>query len=238
MKYSYSPSAGFSSTPVHTRAISLNVAPPTSQYASPTAQSPSPLSPPSSSSSSFYGNFAGSQSQPTPPPSYAPQLPPRSPEHDRKTSTGYIPVSYDSYGGGVTPEQFYGSLIDTSGRPTAIFSRVADAFFFWLDQSCDIHGLRGTGMIEPAKYGWMMGKLGSTPEAPYMLSFYTTTGIPFRYIQTPQGQVPVVDRRGWLHMVVFEAKATPQESYQHWAKSLTLQSARNSRDYLPSKASL
>lgn len=102
---------------------------------------------------------------------------------------------------------------------------MSDASFFWLDQSCDIPGLRGTGVVEPAKYGWLMGKLGSTPEEcqlvqQYLASFYTTASIPFRYVQTPQGQIPVVDRRGWLHLAVYEARATPQEAFETWTKSL------------------
>ena len=57
------------------------------------------------------------------------------------------------------------SLVDATGRPSEVFSRLADAFFFWLDQNCDIPGLRNTGFIEPAKYAWMSVKMGFTPEA-------------------------------------------------------------------------
>lgn len=52
-------------------------------------------------------------------------------------------------------------LIDKhTNRPTEIFSRLADALFFHLDRACDVPGLRGTGVIEPAKYGWLSRQLG------------------------------------------------------------------------------
>ena len=57
------------------------------------------------------------------------------------------------------------SLIDMNNRPTEVFSRLADAFFFWIDHNCDIPGLRGTGVIEPAKYAWMSAKMGAEPDA-------------------------------------------------------------------------
>lgn len=56
-------------------------------------------------------------------------------------------------------------LIDMNNRPSEVFSRLSDALFFWLDHSCDIPGLRGTGVIEPAKYAWMSSKMGAAPDA-------------------------------------------------------------------------
>lgn len=56
----------------------------------------------------------------------------------------------------------------------------------------------------------------------FLPSFYETASIPVRYINTPKGQVPAVDRRGWLHMAVFEARATPQDNHQHWNKAVSL----------------
>lgn len=54
-------------------------------------------------------------------------------------------------------------LIDrTTSRPTEVFSRLADAFFFWMDGACEVPGLRGTGVVEPAKYGWMSHKIGAS----------------------------------------------------------------------------
>lgn len=235
MKYSYSPTTGFASTPtnnIHTRMPSLSQPEPSlrpaNQYNYPAAQPPPPTSSPPLSAS-YYGSFFGSQpQQPYSPPGYPPRPPPTPAGHAQKLSTGYTPVAFDSpYSGGYPPEQFYGSLIDAGGRPSEVFSRLADSFFFWLDQSCDIPGLRNTGLIEPAKYAWMLVKMGDTPETAqlvqqYLSSFYETASIPHSYARTPQGQVPVIDRRGWLHMAVFEARATPQESHTHWTKSLTL----------------
>ena len=56
----------------------------------------------------------------------------------------------------------------------------------------------------------------------FLPSFYDMASIPHRFAQSPNGQVPVVDRRGWLHMSVFEARASPEESHQHWNKAVTL----------------
>ncbi|GJE97896.1 hypothetical protein PsYK624_141180 [Phanerochaete sordida] len=248
MKYSYSPSAGFQVTPSvgHARAASLSLPPPRptpppaapTQYPAPAPAAsypnpsflPTPIaSPPAMPASPFYGSFAAAQQPQGPPPGYAPPLPPRRPsEASQKppVANGYTPVSFDSpHPSGLTPEQFYGSLIDSSARPTEILSRMSDASFFWLDQSCDIPGLRGTGVVEPAKYGWLMSKLGTAPEEcsaveQCLESFYTTAAIPFRYVQTPRGQVPVVDRRGWLHLEVWEARAMPQEAFETWTKIL------------------
>lgn len=36
------------------------------------------------------------------------------------------------------------------------------------------------------------------------------------------GSTPVLDRRGWLHLAVFEARAAPEEAHRHWNKALTL----------------
>ncbi|KIP05120.1 hypothetical protein PHLGIDRAFT_36580 [Phlebiopsis gigantea 11061_1 CR5-6] len=238
MKYSYSSTTGFQTTPspqtqhVHRPSLS-QPPPPPPRPASHYTRSP-PQSPPASGNP--YASFPGSQPQsPYSPhsPGYgqqprSPPPPPPRPAHTRNQSTGYTPVNYDTpHASGFTPEQFYGSLIDTNNRPTEVFSRLADAFFFWIDQNCDIPGLRGTGVIEPAKYAWMSSKMGAAPDAcqivqQFLPSFYDMASIPHRYVQTQNGQVPIVDRRGWLHLSVFEARASPEESHQHWNKALAL----------------
>jgi hypothetical protein len=48
----------------------------------------------------------------------------------------------------------------------------------------------------------------------FLPSFYEMASIPHRYVHTQNGQVPIVDRRGWLHLSVFETRADPQESHQ------------------------
>ena len=56
-------------------------------------------------------------------------------------------------------------LLDASGKPSEVFSRVADALFFYIDQNCDVPNLRNTGVIEPLKYVWMSLKMGCGQEA-------------------------------------------------------------------------
>ena len=49
----------------------------------------------------------------------------------------------------------------------------------------------------------------------YLQSFYETAGIPFQFAQAPNGQqVPILDRRAFLHCAVFEAKAAPEEAFK------------------------
>lgn len=49
-------------------------------------------------------------------------------------------------------------------RPSEVLTRLSDALFFYMDQNCDIPGLRGTGVIEIAKYLWLCAKLGNPAE--------------------------------------------------------------------------
>ena len=74
-------------------------------------------------------------------------------------------ISGSAGNGPATREFRLRSLLDTNGRPTEVFSRMADAFFFWVDANCDVPGLRGTGVIEPAKYVWMTARMGASPQA-------------------------------------------------------------------------
>ncbi|KAI0689915.1 hypothetical protein BC835DRAFT_219145 [Cytidiella melzeri] len=166
----------------------------------------------------------------------------------------------------VRTEAQIGSTEDPlSARPSEIFSRLADALFFWMDSNCDIAGLRSTGVIEPEKYAWMTLVTGTDLETAkllvhYIQSFYESAGIPCQYRMGPNGrtvrpsthlfcyssrflfcfalhphcvcecyaklvlveQIAVLDRRGWLHASVFEARADPEESWKYWSKSITL----------------
>ena len=51
-------------------------------------------------------------------------------------------------------------LIDEYGKPSEMFSRMADALFFVMDQHCEVMELRNTGVIEPVKWIWLCMKLG------------------------------------------------------------------------------
>ena len=41
---------------------------------------------------------------------------------------------------------------------------MSDALFFLMDRQCEIPTLRGTGVIEPEKYAWMMLSIGQSEE--------------------------------------------------------------------------
>ena len=43
--------------------------------------------------------------------------------------------------------------------------------------------------------------------------FYDMSGCPYKFATTQSGEkIPVMDRRAFLHVAVFEVKATPQDS--------------------------
>jgi hypothetical protein len=124
-----------------------------------------------------------------------------------------------------------------TGRPTEVFCRMADALFFYIDRNVEIPHFRMTQHIEPAKYGWFTLRLGmdannvseyASPlfkvvsEFSYqsqivqdnLQSFYDAAGIPYRIVTLNGAHTPIIDRRGFLHMVVFEARAAPEEAHQ------------------------
>ncbi|KAI0345472.1 hypothetical protein BDW22DRAFT_1426168 [Trametopsis cervina] len=123
----------------------------------------------------------------------------------------------------------YGSLLDrSSGRPSPLFVRLADALFFALDSRCDVPGMRNTDMIEPAKGAWMNFMIyGSQREAQvlqeYIPTLYSAANIPVRNVLLPSGeQIPVLDRRGFLHLCVFEVKASPEAAWKFWNEIIAL----------------
>lgn len=140
----------------------------------------------------------------------------------------YQPTAYSA--STVAPEAFYGSLLDANGRQTEVFVRMADAFFFWLDANCTVPWLRGTGIVEPAKYAWMSGQMGASPEACALLpqclpSLYTVAGIPHTF----RGGAPVLERRGFLHLADFELRASPNDAHRHWNAALARFALRDPR---------
>ncbi|KDQ57985.1 hypothetical protein JAAARDRAFT_193470 [Jaapia argillacea MUCL 33604] len=140
------------------------------------------------------------------------------------STSGYAPVQYDSpYGGG----DFYGSLIDANGRPSQILARLADALFFYMDQCCDVVQLRGTKKIEPAKISWLALKMGEDQASAdateeLLQSYYDAGSIPYTIGVVNGRQVPVLDRRGFLHMVVYDSRAIPVEEHKYWSKVLNM----------------
>ncbi|KDQ57986.1 hypothetical protein JAAARDRAFT_253436 [Jaapia argillacea MUCL 33604] len=148
---------------------------------------------------------------------------PYSPSSSTSThSSGYVPVQFDIPGGG---EEFYGQLLDQANRPTQVLSRLADALFFYMDQCCDIVQLRGTQHIEPQKYVWMLKKLGTDksladPMEYLLRSYYDAGAIPYKVVVVNGVQIPVVDRRGWLHVAVFDIRSNPDEALRHWTKCI------------------
>ncbi|GJE97897.1 hypothetical protein PsYK624_141190 [Phanerochaete sordida] len=155
------------------------------------------------------------------PETYPPRKYLRKESAPQQSPMAYQPTSYGTSVPSHSVDAFYGSLLDTNGRPSEVFSRMADAFFFWLDANCDIPGLRGTGVVEPAKYAWMSARMGARPESvallPYVLpSLYTVASIP----HTLRGTTPVLERRGWLHLVVFELRAAPTDAHRHWSTAV------------------
>lgn len=49
----------------------------------------------------------------------------------------------------------------------------------------------------------------------HLQSFYETAGIPFQFARASNGQqIPILDRRAFLHCAVFEIKAVPEEAYK------------------------
>ncbi|KZT38415.1 hypothetical protein SISSUDRAFT_1047112 [Sistotremastrum suecicum HHB10207 ss-3] len=138
-------------------------------------------------------------------------------------NNGYTPVEYGSDG-----SDFWGNLLDYQNRPTPVFCRLVDSLFFLMDQNADQH--RGTQHIEPTKYLWLWLRLGVLNENQIaavdlgdLQNFYDLGSIPYVMgdIGTTGGkQVPVLDRRGFLHLCVYEARASPEDTHKHWTKVL------------------
>ncbi|KAI0685873.1 hypothetical protein BC835DRAFT_488690 [Cytidiella melzeri] len=140
---------------------------------------------------------------------------------------GYMPVNFDGPQGNVG--DFYGKFIDpVTSRPSGVYTRLVDSFFFWIDSNCDIPGLRNTGFIEPAKCAWIIVKMGSDAVAAQLVveclqSLYESAGIPCQYQRGDDGQmIAVLDRRGWLHSSIFDTCADPEETWKYWSKAVTL----------------
>ena len=77
-------------------------------------------------------------------------------------------------------------------------------------------------------------------------------GVPYRYVNDPKGgQMAIMDRRAWLHSVVFEARAAPEDSHrvrfvlyprsllrysrssQHWSRAISMFNLHDPATYLP-----
>ncbi|PSS00878.1 hypothetical protein PHLCEN_2v4105 [Hermanssonia centrifuga] len=105
---------------------------------------------------------------------------------------------------------------------------MADALFFYLDQNCSVPVLRGTGFIEPAKYVWMEMMTGATQEAAqiveaFLESYYRMANIPYRVVVSQSGeQIPVLDRKAWLHLHVFDAKSDPDQGHKDFLNYIRL----------------
>lgn len=57
----------------------------------------------------------------------------------------------------------------------------------------------------------------------YIHTFYDVANIPYSYrMSSNGGQIAVLDRRGWLHISVFEAKAEPEDCWRNWSKLISL----------------
>ena len=115
---------------------------------------------------------------------------------------------------------------------------MADAVFFYMDRRCDPHELRKTGVIEPEKYAWMLTKRGINQNAVCLhrrsrlsrlliiahsqvsimrenIQSYYDTGKVLYQLQEKDGiEFPVLDRKAWLKLQVFEAKANPQSAFE------------------------
>ncbi|KAI0345473.1 hypothetical protein BDW22DRAFT_1426169 [Trametopsis cervina] len=127
------------------------------------------------------------------------------------------------------PASYYGTFIDpTSARPTALFIRLSDALFFVLDAQCDVPGMRSTGHIEPAKYAWMHMRMNNNLEEAqrlqeYLPDLYRIAKIPVKQVSAPNGgTTSSLERRGFLHLNVFDAMVDPQEAFSSWTKILHL----------------
>lgn len=132
-------------------------------------------------------------------------------------------------------------LLGADWTPTDVLCRMVDALFFYVDQHCDVPGLKGTGVIEPAKYVWLMLMMGATQEAvctrfdrsalnlpttcasvpqgalvlDFIQSYYDLGQVPYDMVTSRIGtQTAVLDRRGWLHLHVFNARSDPSEAYK------------------------
>jgi hypothetical protein len=123
----------------------------------------------------------------------------------------------------------------SSGRPSEVLSRMSDALFTFLDQNVEIPQLRGTGYIEPLKYGWLHRRLAIDPVSvrlfllvvpciPYgffqcrileenIQTYYNMSSIPYHVVVINGIPTPILDRRGFLHMIVFDIRATPDDSH-------------------------
>ncbi|KAJ3553596.1 hypothetical protein NM688_g3524 [Phlebia brevispora] len=127
---------------------------------------------------------------------------------------------------------FYGSLLGSTGQPSSLFRRICDSLFTFVDQHCDVEGLRNTGFIEPKKYVWMRVEVGADPDElisttvfmqAYLMqavlkSYYDFARIPYRLTMDGDAEVAMLSTVGCLHLHIFQALLDPDEAYEDWTK--------------------
>ncbi|KAF8520801.1 hypothetical protein BU17DRAFT_88707 [Hysterangium stoloniferum] len=137
-------------------------------------------------------------------------------------SNGYHPAQFGTGNAGQDPVQFYDSLIDQLGHPSQVLCRMSDALFFYLDKNCPQH--RNSQVIEPEKIFWHSISLGheadvSEAVVQNLSALYDPAVIPY---SLNSARAPVLDRRGYLHLCVFEIRANPEECHPYWNKILNI----------------
>jgi len=130
---------------------------------------------------------------------------------------------------------FWGQLLDTQGNPSEILCRFADALFFHVDANANVP-YRNTGFIEPMKWAWLSTSVGNDAALSSYIanselsSLYDLGSVPYKLIPIPNApSIPVLDRRAWLHLIVWEFKAVPDDAFRGVNKELA---AFNLRDPL------
>ncbi|KIJ57206.1 hypothetical protein M422DRAFT_40710 [Sphaerobolus stellatus SS14] len=140
--------------------------------------------------------------------------------------TGYAPVQFGDPGTGIQDtSQFYGQLMDSFGQPSAILCRMADAAFFYIDAHCPRS--KGTGVMEPEKLFWDTAIINGHLDIEKLRALYNDIGALYDSASIPYtldaSKSPVLDRRGFLHLCVFELKADPDETHKAWNKKFNFQ---------------
>ncbi|KAJ3542358.1 hypothetical protein NM688_g5977 [Phlebia brevispora] len=156
-----------------------------------------------------------------------------SPKYDsyaKYTSDPYLRPSNPQSDAGL----YYGSLLGPGGKPSAVFERMCNWLFYYIDQCCTVSEVRDTHCVEPVKYAWLRVQIGMSPQdAPWiqsiLKSYYDFACIPYRLETDYYGnQAAVLDAQGFLHLHVFEAIADPNEAFDDWTKYLSLLDSRAS----------
>ncbi|GJJ06978.1 hypothetical protein Clacol_001176 [Clathrus columnatus] len=114
------------------------------------------------------------------------------------------------------PNPFYGSLLDSEGLPSQILCRMSDSLFFYLDKYCPVNP--GSGYIEPDKVFWREIAVGEDMDI-VKTGFLLSGGL-IRKLKMQNrldsNRQPLLDRRGYLHVIVFEIKSNPDDAFNDW----------------------